>query len=229
MEQEDLRSDDEEEEAPILLEEVQLEEQVDERLEEEAEAEAETERQQIPPYQLMQYYHNELAHFDEAYLRWTNERYEQERLLFKQQQEQLYNAAMVLGAQVGGQQRRQLEQQNNVPLPVEEHVNENVVDDGNDNIIIDHPVDEEDGIIIRNNPIDDDDFIIINEEERLPNEEEDIIIIEDDVREANDDPDPTVNCQVIREKQGIFKLCVTLLTNPIGTSQHRVSAEIRSS
>jgi hypothetical protein len=29
------------------------------------------------------------------------------------------------------------------------------------------------------------------------------------------------------EKQGIFKLCVTLLTNPIGTSQHRVSAEIR--
>ena len=31
------------------------------------------------------------------------------------------------------------------------------------------------------------------------------------------------------EKQGIFKLCVTLLTNPIGTSQHRVSAEIRSS
>jgi hypothetical protein len=79
MEQEDLRFDDEEEEAPILLEEVQIEEQVDEILEEEAEAE----RQQIPPYQLTHYYHNELTRFNEAYLRWINERYEQERLLFK--------------------------------------------------------------------------------------------------------------------------------------------------
>jgi hypothetical protein len=98
MEQEDLRSDDEEEEAPMLVEEIQIEEQVDERLEEEAEAQ----RQQIPPYQLTQYYCNKLACFDEAYLRWINEGYEQERLLFEQQQEQLYNAAMVLGAEVGG-------------------------------------------------------------------------------------------------------------------------------
>jgi hypothetical protein len=191
MEQEDLRSDGEEEEAPILLEEVQVEEQVDEILEEEAEADAE--RQQIPPYQLTHYYGNELTRFDEAYLRWINERYEQERLLFEQQQEQLYNTAMVLGAQVGGQIRQQVQQDN---VPLEEDVDNNIDDDDAVNNIIDPQQDVEDEIIIRYVADDEDNIAIINED--------DIIIVNNDVideeEEAVDDPDPPppVNCQVIK-------------------------------
>jgi hypothetical protein len=106
---------------------------------------AEDDNEQLP-YQRTHFYQNELARFDEAYLRWVNERYEHKRLLFKQQQEQLYNDAIVLGAEVGGQQMQE-EEHDNVPL--EEHFDENLVDDGNNNIIIDDPVDEDDEIIIK--------------------------------------------------------------------------------
>ncbi len=94
-----MHPDDEEDKVPMLVEEVQIEEQGDERLEEEAEVKW----QQIPPYQLAHFYCNELTHFDEAYLRLVNERYEDKTLLFEQQQEPLCNDAMVSGAEVGGQ------------------------------------------------------------------------------------------------------------------------------
>ncbi len=142
-------SDDEENEAPMLGEEMQIDKHRDERLEEEL---AEAQWQQIPPYQLTQYYHNELACFDEAYLRWVNERYDQERLLFEQQQENLYNTAVVFGAGVGGQQGQQLEEQHNVP---EHHINndDDAKDEEDDNIII-APQQEEEGKHIIINAVD---------------------------------------------------------------------------
>jgi hypothetical protein len=83
------------EEAPVLVEEAA--EVVDE-------VEEDIKQQELQPYQLTHFYQNELGCFDKAYTRPVNERYEGLRLLFEQQQERLYKAAVVLGVQVGGQQ-----------------------------------------------------------------------------------------------------------------------------
>ncbi len=103
---------------------------------------------------------------------------------------------MVLGAQVGGQLRQQVQQDN---VPLEEDVDNNIDDDDDDddavNNIIDPQQDVEDEIIIRHVADDEDNIAIINEE--------DIIIVNNDVideeEEAVDDPDPPppVNCHTM--------------------------------
>ncbi len=61
---------------PMVLEEVPV------LVEEEEEQLVEDDNKRLP-YQQTHFYQNELAHFDWAYMRWVNERYEQERGLFE--------------------------------------------------------------------------------------------------------------------------------------------------
>ncbi len=70
-------------------------------------------------------------------------------MLFEQQQENLHNAAVVLGAGVVGQQGQQLQQQHNIPEKAAE----------DENIII-HLHDIVDEIIVRNQEDDNEDGII---------------------------------------------------------------------
>ena len=150
------------------------------------------------PYQLTRFYQNELARFDEAYLRWVNERYEQERGLFEQEQERLYNAAVVLGVQVGEQQEQHIEVECKVPGNVINNVDVN--DDDEENNMIAPQQEEEDEHIIINEADDDggDNIIIINEVDELPNEVEDIIIMDDDGIAPVPMP---VNCHVINDAE----------------------------